>query len=303
MVDFAKLKKNRKSNLANLQQKMEETASGKQKSNRDDRFWSPTVDKAGNGYAVLRFLPPQEGDLPWVRLWSHGFKGEKTGQWYIENSRTTIEEDDPVAEYNSELWNSGVEEDKEQARKQKRRLHFISNVLIVKDDANPELEGKVMLFKYGKKIFEKLNAAMNPEFEDEEAMDPFDMWEGANFRLKIRKYEGYRNYDKSDFAEPSAVADDDKAIKAIWEQTHDIQALVAPDQFKSYAELKARLERVLNLKSKTRIVEEANETEEETMDAPEEKEKPARKEKEASLLEGDGDDDLENLLESLGEED
>ena len=302
-MDFAKLKKGRKENLAKLQQKMEETASGKQQSNRDDRFWSPTVDKAGNGYAVIRFLPPQEGDLPWVRLFSHGFKGEKTGQWYIENSRTTIDEDDPVAEYNSELWNSGLESNKEQARKQKRRLHFISNVLIVKDDANPELEGKVMLFKYGKKIFEKLNAAMNPEFEDEEAMDPFDMWEGANFRLKIRKYEGYRNYDKSDFAEPSAIAADDKAIKAIWEQTHDIQALVAPDQFKSYDELKARLERVLNLKSKTKVVEELTREDKPEMDADEEPKKEPRKQKEAALLEGDDDSDLDNLLESLGEED
>jgi len=213
----------------------------------DDRFWTPTVDKAGNGYAVIRFLPPPaEEDVPFVRLYDHGFQGP-TGLWYIENSLTSIGKPDPVSEYNTKLWNSGLESDKEVARKQKRRLHFISNIYVVSDPGNPDNEGKVFLYKYGKKIFDKLNEAMNPQFEDEQAVNPFDMWEGANFKLKIRKVEGYRNYDRSEFDGPSPLMEDDGELEKIWKSQFSLQEFVDPSNFKSYEQLQERLTRVLNL--------------------------------------------------------
>lgn len=213
----------------------------------DDRFWTPTVDKAGNGYAVIRFLPPPaEEDVPFVRLYDHGFQGP-TGLWYIENSLTSIGKPDPVSEYNTKLWNSGLESDKEVARKQKRRLHFISNIYVVSDPGNPDNEGKVFLYKYGKKIFDKLNEAMNPQFEDEQAVNPFDMWEGANFKLKIRKVEGYRNYDRSEFDGSSPLMEDDGELEKIWKSQFSLQEFVDPSNFKSYEQLQERLTRVLNL--------------------------------------------------------
>jgi len=213
----------------------------------DDRFWTPTVDKAGNGYAVIRFLPPPaEEDVPFVRLYDHGFQGP-TGLWYIENSLTSIGKPDPVSEYNTKLWNSGLESDKEVARKQKRRLHFISNIYVVSDPGNPDNEGKVFLYKYGKKIFDKLNEAMNPQFEDEQAVNPFDMWEGANFKLKIRKVEGYRNYDRSEFDGSSPLMEDDGELEKIWKLQFSLQEFVDPSNFKSYEQLQERLTRVLNL--------------------------------------------------------
>ena len=213
----------------------------------DDRFWTPTVDKAGNGYAVIRFLPPPaEEDVPFVRLYDHGFQGP-TGLWYIENSLTSIGKPDPVSEYNTKLWNSGLESDKEVARKQKRRLHFISNIYVVFDPGNPDNEGKVFLYKYGKKIFDKLNEAMNPQFEDEQAVNPFDMWEGANFKLKIRKVEGYRNYDRSEFDGSSPLMEDDGELEKIWKSQFSLQEFVDPSNFKSYEQLQERLTRVLNL--------------------------------------------------------
>ena len=220
------------------------------KSYVDERLWKPELDTSGNGYAVIRFLPAIEGeDLPWVKLFSHAFQGP-TGQWYIENSRTTLGRGDvgkdPVSEYNSSLWNSGVETDKEIARKQKRKLSYYSNIYIVSDSKNPHNEGKVFLFRYGKKIFDKLMAAMQPEFEDESPINPFDFWKGANFKLKIRKVDGYWNYDKSEFEAPSAILDDDSAIERVWKEQYSLADFTAPSNFKSYEELKTRLDAVLS---------------------------------------------------------
>ena len=220
------------------------------KSYVDERLWKPELDTSGNGYAVIRFLPAIEGeDLPWVKLFSHAFQGP-TGQWYIENSRTTLGRGDvgkdPVSEYNTSLWNSGVETDKEIARKQKRKLSYYSNIYVVSDSKNPHNEGKVFLFRYGKKIFDKLMAAMQPEFEDESPINPFDFWKGANFKLKIRKVDGYWNYDKSEFEAPSAILDDDSAIERIWKEQYSLADFTAPSNFKSYEELKTRLDAVLS---------------------------------------------------------
>ena len=220
------------------------------KSYVDERLWKPELDTSGNGYAVIRFLPAIEGeDLPWAKLFSHAFQGP-TGQWYIENSRTTLGRGDigkdPASEYNTSLWNSGVETDKEIARKQKRKLSYYSNIYVVSDSKNPENEGKVFLFRYGKKIFDKLMAAMQPEFEDESPINPFDFWKGANFKLKIRKVDGYWNYDKSEFEAPSAILDDDSAIERIWKEQYSLADFTAPSNFKSYEELKTRLDAVLS---------------------------------------------------------
>ena len=216
------------------------------KSYVDERIWKPQLDKTGNGYAVLRFLPASDGeDLPWAKLWSHAFQGP-TVQWYIENSLTTLNQKDPVSEHNTVLWNSGVESDKEIARKQKRKLQYYSNVYIVTDTKNPENEGKVFLFRYGKKIFDKLMEAMQPQFDDEEAIDPFNLWKGANFKLTIRKVDGFWNYDKSEFEKPSALKDNDDELENIWKSQHSLADFTAPTNFKSYDELKTRLDTVLS---------------------------------------------------------
>ena len=215
--------------------------------NSDDRIWKLDVDKGGNGYAVIRFLPaPENEDLPFVKLYSHAFQGP--GGWYIENSLTTLGQKDPVSEYNSLLWNNGTDLGKETARKQKRKLTYVSNIYVVKDPANPENEGRVFLFKYGKKIFDKLTAAMQPEFEDEEAIDPFDFWQGANFKLKAKNVAGYRNYDSSEFAAVSPLLNDDDALETLWKKQFSLAELVANDQFKTYEELKTRLDYVLGNK-------------------------------------------------------
>jgi len=214
----------------------------------DDRLWKLDVDKGGNGYAIIRFLPAPNGeDLPFVKLYSHAFQGP--GGWYIENSLTTLGQKDPVSEYNTELWNNGTDAGKETARKQKRKLTYISNIYVVKDPANPENEGKVFLFKYGKKIFDKLTAAMQPEFEDEEAIDPFDFWQGANFKLKAKNVAGFRNYDSSEFAAVSPLLEDDDALEGLWKKQYSLAEIVATDQFKTYDELKKRLENVLRVTS------------------------------------------------------
>ena len=227
--------------------------------NTDDRIWNLDVDKGVNGYAVIRFLPaPENEDLPFVKLYSHAFQGP--GGWYIENSLTTLGQKDPVSEYNSLLWNNGTDLGKETARKQKRKLTYVSNVYVVKDPANPENEGKVFLFKYGKKIFDKLTAAMQPEFEDEEAIDPFDFWQGANFKLKAKNVAGYRNYDSSEFAAVSPLLNDDDALESLWKKQFSLAELVAGDQFKTYEELKTRLDYVLgNKKTATPEYEVADE--------------------------------------------
>ena len=224
----------------------EDNAPQEKKSYVDERLWKPELDKSGNGYAVIRFLPSPEGeDLPWAKVWNHAFQGP-TGQWYIENSLTTIGRKDPVSEYNSKLWNSGIESDKEIARKQKRKLQYFSNILVVSDPKHPENEGKVFLFRYGKKIFDKMMEAMQPAFEDESPINPFDFWEGADFKLKIRKVDGFWNYDKSEFEAPSAILDDDSAIERIWKEQYSLADFTAPSNFKSYEELKTRLDAVLS---------------------------------------------------------
>lgn len=246
-VDFNSLKKNRSKTLDKLNAQLDKLSSNSYSDPNEGKLWKPVRDKAGNGFAVIRFLPAPPGEeMPFVRVWDHGFQGP-TGLWYIENSLTTIGQDDPVSEYNGKLWNSGNEEDKEIARKQKRRLKYYSNIYVVKDPANPENEGKVFLFGYGKKIFDKLNDLMNPTFEDEEPVNPFDLWEGANFRLKIRTVDKFPNYDKSDFDAPGPLFEDDAEMEAVWNQEHKLQELLDPKNFKSYSELKTKLYRVLAL--------------------------------------------------------
>ena len=217
------------------------------KSYVDERIWKPVMDKTGNGFAIIRFLPAPKGEeLPWVKLWNHAFQGP-TGQWYIENSLTTIGNNDPVSELNTKFWNSGVESDKEIARKQKRKLQYYSNIYVVKDSANPENEGKVFLYRFGKKIFDKVMETMQPAFEDETPVNPFDFWEGANFKLKLRKVDGYWNYDKSEFEKPSALLNgDDAELEALWGKQHSLKEFTEPTNFKSYDELKTRLNTVLS---------------------------------------------------------
>ena len=222
-----------------------ENQTQEKKSYKDERLWKPELDKTGNGYAVLRFLPAVEGEnMPWAKLWNHAFQGP-TGQWYIENSLTTLNNNDPVSEMNSAYWNSGLESDKEIARRQKRKLQYYSNIYVVSDSRHPEHEGKVFLFRYGKKIFDKLMEAMQPAFEDETPVNPFDFWQGANFKLKIRKVDGYWNYDKSEFEAPSALFDNDDAIEEVWNKQYALNEFTAPTNFKSYDELKTRLSMVL----------------------------------------------------------
>ena len=223
-----------------------ETAPQEKKSYVDERLWKPELDKSGNGYAVIRFLPAVNGeDLPWAKVWNHAFQGP-TGQWYIENSLTTLNQKDPVSEHNTQLWNTGLESDKEIARKQKRKLQYFSNIYIVSDTKHPENEGKVFLFRYGKKIFDKVTAAMSPEFEDEKAINPFDFWEGANFKLKIRKVDGYWNYDKSEFEDTSKLFEDDSEADKVWKAQYSLAEYTASSNFKSYDELKTRLDAVLS---------------------------------------------------------
>ena len=223
-----------------------ESDTQEKKSYVDERLWKPELDKSGNGYAVIRFLPAVKGeDLPWAKVWSHAFQGP-TGQWYIENSLTTLNQKDPVSEHNTRLWNTGLESDKEIARKQKRKLQYFSNIYVVSDAKHPENEGKVFLFRYGKKIFDKITAAMSPEFEDEKAINPFDFWEGANFKLKIRKVDGYWNYDKSEFEDTSKLFEDDSEADKVWKSQYSLAEFTAPTNFKSYDELKTRLDAVLS---------------------------------------------------------
>jgi hypothetical protein len=251
-MGFADLKK--QSKLGSLTEKLvkEVEKMNSSSGSSDDRIWKLDCDKSGNGYAVIRFLPAPDGeDLPFVKLYSHAFQGP--GGWYIENSLTTLGQKDPVSEMNTELWNNGTDAGKELARKQKRKLTYVSNIYVVKDPANPENEGKVFLFKYGKKIFDKLTEAMQPEFEDETPIDPFDFWKGANFKLKAKNVAGYRNYDSSEFANPSALLDDDDELESVWKKQYSLSELVAADQFKSYDELKKRLGYVLGSKGSTRV--------------------------------------------------
>jgi len=248
MSSFANLKRNR-SDFAKLTKAVEQTTQSSEGGSKDDnRFWQPEVDKAGNGMAVIRFLPAPQADgddaLPWVRVFSHGFQGP--GGWLIDNCLTTLNEKCPVCEHNNTLWNSGIEANKDIARKQKRKLSYVANILVISDPSNKENEGQVKLFKFGKKIFDKITEAMNPEFADETPVNPFDLWEGANFKLKIRNVEGYRNYDKSEFAEKSALYDgDDAKLEELWKSEFGLKEFLERKNFKSYDQLKQRLDKAL----------------------------------------------------------
>ncbi len=254
-MSFSDLKK--QSSLGSLTQKLVKevekmnTTSG----GADERLWKPEVDKTGNGYAVIRFLPaPESEDIPWAKMYSHAFQGP--GGWYIENSLTTTGGKDPVSEHNRELWNSGNESDKDVVRRQKRKLSYYANIYVVKDPTNPQNEGGVFLYKFGKKIFDKIMEAMQPEFEDESPINPFDFWQGANFKLKIVKKDGYWNYDKSEFDTVSPLLDDEDALEALWKKQYSLVALTAADQFKSYDDLQKRLKYVLGQKPTRRVDEE-----------------------------------------------
>lgn len=246
-MSFADLKRNRSSAISALTAAAEQSSGGQQqqKSYVDDRFWKPTSDKAGNGYAVIRFLPAPAGEeLPWVRYWDHGFQGPG-GLWYIESSLTSIGQQDPVSEMNTVLWNTGRDEDKALARERKRRLHYVANIQVISDPAKPENEGKVFLYKFGKKIFDKVMDVMQPQFADEQPVNPFDFWEGANFKIKIRKVDGWVNYDKSEFDGISAISQDDTEIEAIYNKLYSLQDFMDPKNYKTYEELKQRLNKVL----------------------------------------------------------
>jgi hypothetical protein len=254
-MSFENLKK--QSKLGSLTEKLVKQVEkmNNSESSSDDRFWKLSVDKGNNGYAVIRFLPAPDGeDLPFVKVYSHAFQGP--GGWLIDQCLTTVNQKCPVCEYNSGLWNNGTDAGKEVARKQKRKLTYVSNVYVVKDPANPENEGKVFLFKYGKKIFDKIMEAMQPEYEDETPINAFDFWQGANFKLKAKSVAGYRNYDSSEFAAVGALLDDDDAMEAIWKKQYSLTEFVAADQFKTYDELKKRLDSVLGAKTSTRLDEE-----------------------------------------------
>jgi hypothetical protein len=277
-----------------------ENSPQEKKSYVDDRIWKPVMDKTGNGFAIIRFLPAPKGEeLPWAKLWNHAFQGP-TGQWYIENSLTTIGQNDPVSEHNSALWNSGVESDKEIARKQKRKLQYYSNIYVVKDGANSENEGKVFLYRYGKKIFDKIMETMQPAFPDETPVNPFDFWEGADFKLKLRKVDGYWNYDKSEFADPSALSKKDAELEEIWGKQYSLKEFTDNSNFKSYDELKKRLDVVL---SGTTTVGNVTEMTTSFDDSPEvsvvvdTKEEPA-----PTITVSEDDDDTMSYFEKLAEE-
>jgi hypothetical protein len=260
-MSFAALKKNSNSSFEKLTRELEKVASSQQSSSNDDRFWKPELDKSSNGYAVIRFLPAPDGeDLPWAKLFSHAFQGP--GGWYIENSLTTINKSDPVGEMNRELWNSGRDSDKEIARKQKRKLSYYSNIYVVRDPLHPENEGKVFLFKFGKKIYDKIIGAMQPEFEDETPINPYDFWAGADFKLKIKKVAGYWNYDSSEFASVSTLGEfDDDKLEEIYAKTNSLVAFTELSNFKTYEELQKRLTTVLNTKKQPRVDMETEENE------------------------------------------
>jgi hypothetical protein len=301
-MSFSNLKKNRGRNIDKLVQEAEKINTGGGGGNKyvDERIWKPTVDKSGNGYAVIRFLPAPDGEeLPWVRYWDHGFKGP-TGLWYIEKSLTTIGQNDPVSEANSRLWNSGRDEDKQTARDRKRRLHYVSNIYVVKDPSNPENEGKVFLYQYGKKIFDKIMDMMQPQFQDEEPVDPFDFWDGADFKLKIRQVEGYRNYDKSEFAAPSALlGGDDEELEGVYNRMYSLKEYVDPKNFKSYEELKAKLHRVLGEGSEETLSTAESISLDETSSGPSFKSSEASTESSAPsepMSSNDDDDDDDDTL-------
>ena len=295
-MSFATLKKNSNSSFEKLTRELEKVASS-EKNTGDDRLWKPELDKSGNGYAVIRFLPPPEGEeLPWAKVFSHAFQGP--GGWYIENSLTTIGKSDPVGDLNRKLWNSGRDSDKEIARKQKRKLSYFSNIYVVRDPLHPENEGRVFLFKYGKKIYDKIVAAMQPEFEDEKPINPFDFWTGADFKLKIRKLDGFWNYDKSEFAPQGTLGDfSDGELEEIYSKTYSLTEFTADSNFKTYEDLEKRLGTVLAAR-KTVVDMETEEAEEELVPVAA---APVREEVKPKQREDDESDTLSffaNLAES-----
>lgn len=309
-MSFNALKKNRSASIEKLTAAAQALGGGEGGSRQsDEKLWKPTVDKAGNGYAVIRFMPAPEGeDVPWARFWDHGFQGP-TGKWYIEKSLTTIGQSDPVSELNSQLWNSGIDADKEQARKQKRRQHFVANVYIVSDPGNPANEGKVFMWEFGKKIWEKIMDVMQPQFQDEDPINPFDFWEGANFKLKIRKVEGYRNYDKSEFDSPSEFMDgDDDKLEAVYNQINSLSDYTDPKNFKSYDELKRKLDTVLGLGGQSRTPMQTAESlmdDEDTTPAPKMREQssaPIRERKAPVEVSDDDDEDTMSYFSKLASE-
>jgi hypothetical protein len=301
-MSFADLKRNSSNGFEKLNQELSKLNTKTYNDDDSDKYWYPNVDKVGNGYAVIRFLPPAEGeDIPFVRIWDHSFQHPDTGLWYIEKSLTTINKADPLGEYNSKLWNSGIDADKEIVRLQKRRLTYISNVYIIKDSENPENEGKVKLFKYGKKLFDKINDVMNPQFEDEKPVNPFDFWAGANFKLKIRKVDGYRNYDKSEFGSVEPLFEDDDKLEAVWKQEQSLQELVDPKVFKTYDQLESRLNTVLGKTKSTSEIRNTVAETEEVKSAPAAKSAPAKEI--ASTSNDDDDDDGLDFFKRLAEED
>jgi len=270
MASFKEMKKNRMANLESLSKQVEKLA--EKPSYEDERIWKLERDKTGNGYAVIRFLPAaKDEDVPWVRVWTHGFKGP--GGWYIENSLTTLGKDDPVSKANTALWNSGIDSDKNIARERRRKLNYYSNIYVVEDAANPQNEGKVFLFRYGKKIFEKITGVMNPEFADETPLNPFDLWEGANFKIKMRQVDGFPNYDKSEFTESCPLAGDEKKLEDVWKQQYSLNEIIEEKNFKNYAELEARFNTVIANEGKDfsstieeSVGEESNEKTDDTLD-------------------------------------
>lgn len=288
-MSFAELKK--QSRLGNLTAKLvkEVEKMNKTSSMGDDRFWKIERDKSGNGYAVIRFLPsPQGEDDPYVQVWSHAFQGP--GGWYIENSLTTLGGKDPLGELNTQLWATGNKSDQEVVRQRKRKLSYYSNIYVVKDPAHPENEGKVFLFKYGKKIFEKISSALKPEFEDESPIDAFDLWTGANFKLKVRMADGYPNYDKSEFETPSVLNGfEDEDLEELWKKCNSLKEFVSPENFKSYDQLKTRLNTVLGTKRSPVVKTDESFESEEVRSAP------------TSISEDDEDDTL-SYFQKLAEE-
>ena len=304
-MSFASLKKSssKGDTFAKLTKEIEKLNQPAAGSSADERFWKPEMDKSGNGYAVIRFLPAPDGEeMPWAKVWSHAFKGPG-GQWYIENSLTTLGKDDPVGEMNRELWNSGRESDKATARTQKRKLSYYSNIYVVSDPAHPENEGRVFLYRYGKKIFDKLVEAMQPAFADETPLDPFNLWKGADFKVKIRKVDGYWNYDKSEFAAPATLAKlDDDELEKIWKQSYSLAEFEAAKNFKSYEQLKARLSLVLG-KVSPRTAPVVDESEEEVAPANWGKEVTDFKAKAVAASPASGEEDTLSYFASLAEED
>ena len=293
-MSFSSLKKNKDSVFSKLQKQLEETT---KVGSVDERFWKPTQDKAGNAFAVIRFLPACEGeDMPFVKMYSHAFQGP--GGWYIENSLTTLGQNDPLGEYNRELWNSGDETLKEQVRKQKRKLQYYSNIYVVTDSGNPENEGKVFLYRYGKKIHDKIMDAVNgDELEKREGINPFDFWTGANFKLRMKKVAGYPNYDSSEFQSPGTLEDlDDGQLESIWNRQHKLQALVAADQFKSYDQLKNRLDLVLARKTAGAPVSQPSES------TPDVSAKPSFERRTAATFEKPADPVVEEPVAKAGED-